>query len=459
LEFSEKIFSKEDLKLEILGPKEAFLLEEVEYIVKYKNNGNFRLENPELIFVPPENSLKRGEIFEREILGKEDLEEVIYPGQEKTFSFKFRLLGKEGEIKTVNATLRYQPKNLKARYESTTSFTTLIKSVPLTFEFDLLSRIPIGKEFNFRINYFSNLDQPLTDLRIKIEYPLGFEFINSQPKSGTKTEWQLPLLNKGEGGRIEIFGRLLGKVQEAKIFKAQIGIIKNERFILLKEIAKGVEMVKPSIFLRQEINNNPEYVALPGDWLHYLIYFKNIGDEELSNLTLISRLEGEAFDFGTIKSDLGIYHPGDNSIIFEWRKVPKLQLLSPMEEGKVDFWIKLKEDFGPIKEPVLRNKVFIGEMREEFLTKVSSRLELAQKGYFSDEIFGNQGSIPPKVGETTTYTILWQVKNYYSDVKDVKIKGKLPEGVTLTGKIFPEEEISKFAFDSQSREIIWTMVI
>ena len=33
-------FSKEILKLEILGPENAELAEEVEYLVKYKNNGD-----------------------------------------------------------------------------------------------------------------------------------------------------------------------------------------------------------------------------------------------------------------------------------------------------------------------------------------------------------------------------------------------------------------------------------
>jgi len=459
LNWRKNIYSKEVLKLEILGPTEATLAQEVEYIVKYKNNGNFRLENPELIFIPPENSIKDEKIYEREVLGKEKLGEVIYPGEEKSLPFKMRLLGKEGETKIVNASLSYKPKNLKARYESSTSFTTTIKSVPITFEFDLPSKIESGKDLRFRINYFSNVDYLLTDLRTQVEYPFGFEFIESTPKSLDKTEWEIPVLNKSEGGRIEISGKLLGEVGEAKIFRAKLGIWKEGEFILLKEIEKGVEIIKPLIYLRQEINGNPRYVTLPGDWLHYEIYFKNIGDEDLNNLFMVSQLEGEAFDFQTIKSDLGNFQPGDNSIIFDWRRVSKLQYLAPTEEGKVDFWIKLKDDLGNIKNPILRNKVFISQVKEEFLTKISSKIEIVQKGYFQDEVFGNQmeSTVPPRVGEKTTYTIMWSLKNYYSDVKEAKVKAILPQNVELTGKIFPEEEVSKFAFDSQSREIVWSV--
>jgi len=444
------IYSKEVLKLEILAPSEATLAEEIEYLVKYKNNGNTRLEEPRLIFEYPKYSIVEGGALRTE----KSLED-IYPGEEKTIPFKAKLLGKEGEVRLAKAWLSYRPKNLKARYESATTFTTTIKSVPLTFEFDLPIKIESGKDFRFRINYFSNLNELLTDLRIQVDYPSGFEFIESSPKSIEKNEWVIPVLNKSQGGRIEVSGYLSGEIGEARIFRAKLGIWREGEFISLKETEKGVEIIKPSIYLRQEINGNPKYVALPGDWLHYEIYFKNIGDDDLNNLFMISNLEGEAFDFQTIKSDLGNFEPGDNSVIFDWRRVSKLQYLAPTEEGKADFWIKLKDDLGNVKNPVLRNKVFVSQVKEEFVTRISSKLEIVQKGYFQDEVFGNSGPIPPKVGEKTTYTIIWQVKNYYSDVKDVKVKAVLPTQVNLTGKIFPEEEASKFSFDSESREIVW----
>lgn len=455
--WQKNIFSKEVLKLEILGPNEIILGQEVEYIVKYKNNGNFRLEEPILVFEPPKNALQDGKIFERQILEKEILGEAIYPGEEKTVTFRIRLLGKEGEKKIAKAALSYRPKNLKARFESSTTFTTIIRSVPITFEFDLPSKADANKDFVFRINYFSNLDLVLTDLRIQVEYPSGFEFIESTPKSLEKIEWIIPVLNKSQGGRIEIKGKILGEVGEVKIFKAKLGIWREGEFIWLKETEKGVELTKLSIFLRQEINGNPQYVAQAGDWLHYKIYFKNIGDEELTDLSLINKLEGDAFDFQTIKSDLGQTTPGSDSVIFDWRKVSKLRYLAPTEEGSVDFWIKLKEDLSHVRDPVLKNKVFIGQLKEEFLTKIASKLEISQKGYFDDEFFGNSGPLPPKVGEITTYTIVWEIKNHHSNVKNVKIKAILPTQSSLSGKIFPEEMASKFSFDQESREIVWSI--
>jgi hypothetical protein len=455
--FRKNVYSKEVLKIEILGPNEVTFGKEVEFIVKYKNNGNFRLENPELVFEPPENSLLDNQIVKRKVLGKEELGEVIYPGEENSFSFKVKIFGKEGETKIAKATMSFKPKNLKARYSVFTSFSTRIGFVPLTFEFDLPSKIEAGKLLNFRLNYFSNIDSTLENLRIQVDYPPSFEFFDSFPKSIEKTEWEIPILNRGDGGRIEIQGKISGEIGNVEFFKARLGILKENQFIVLKEIEKGIEIIKPSIYLRQEINGNPQYTAYPGEWLHYIIYFKNVGDEEMKNLFMIVKLEGEAFDFQTIKSDLGETRPGDDSVIFDWRRIAKLQYLPPSDEGKVDFWIKLKDDLGNVKNPILKSKIFISQLKEEFVTRISSKIEIVQKGFYYDEVFGNSGPLPPKVGEQTTYTIVWQVKNYYSDVKNVRVKAKLPEYVSLTNKIFPEEMVSKFSFDPNSREIVWSL--
>jgi hypothetical protein len=49
------------MKLEMIGPSTAQLGQEVEYVVKYRNNGEFRLENPTLVFQAPDFSIASGQ--------------------------------------------------------------------------------------------------------------------------------------------------------------------------------------------------------------------------------------------------------------------------------------------------------------------------------------------------------------------------------------------------------------
>src|SRR3989338_8478770 len=105
----------------------------------------------------------------------------IYPGDEEFVKFKTRLLGKEGDLKSAKASLSYIPKNLTAPFESGTTFTTKIETVPITLDFDLPSKIEKGKDLQYSINYFSNIDYPLENLSLKIDPADGFNFISSEP--------------------------------------------------------------------------------------------------------------------------------------------------------------------------------------------------------------------------------------------------------------------------------------
>lgn len=460
--FQKNSYSKEILRLEIIGPVEAELGEEVEYIVKYKNNGDVRLENPKLVFEYPSYSILSSGQLPRQEIGEEKLGNAIYPAEENIIRFKCRLLGKEGDAKEAKVSMSYQPKNLNAWYESDTTLTTIIKKVPLSFSFDLPSRAEPGNDLKFSLNYFSNVDFPLSNLRVKMEYPSGFKFKNSNPEALGEQEWEIGILNKADGGRIEISGTLSGELKQDKIFKAELGTWRSGEFILLKEINKGVEIVKPDIYLSQHINGSPEYIASPGDLLHYEIFFKNLGEEPINNNFLVVQLEGDAFDLNSIKAPTGNSESGDGSILFDWRKNSQLQFLDAQEEGRIDFWVELKEnwkflDIQKDMNPVARNKVILSETRGEFEAKINSKLRIAQRVYFQDDVFENSGPIPPEVGKKTTYTVKWQAGNYYNPVENVKVKAILPQEVSLTGDIFPEDASENFSFDSQSREIIWNV--
>lgn len=455
--YRERIFSKEVLKLEILGPESAKIGEEIEYTVKYKNNGNFVLEKPKLIFEVPEHSLMEDE----KTRFTKDLKD-IYPGDEDFVKFKTRLLGKENDLRVSHAWLSYAPKNLTARYESETTFTTKIDTVPITLDFDLPSKAEKGKEIQYSINYFSNIDYPLENLSIKVDSVNGFEFESSEPSSLDKSEWKIPTLNKAQGARIKIKGRITAEPGEHLNFEAKLGMWQDGEFVLIKEATKDVEVIEPLLFISQQINGSSSYVASPGDQLHYEIFFRNIGSTPFENLFILTRIEGSALDLSTIQSQDGEVRPNDNLIVWDFKQIPELRHLDTQQEGKVEFDVKLKDNWVPSdsekNNTFIKNKVNISQISQEFQTKVNSKLEISQKGFYSTQAdIVNSGPIPPVATQATTYTITWQIKNYFNDVKNVKVRATLPQGVTLTGRISPDSETAKFSLDSASREIIWSV--
>jgi len=455
--YRDKVFSKETLRLEILGPESAKAGDEIEYTVKYKNNGSFALQNPKLIFELPENTITE----DSKIRFTEDLED-IYPGDEDFMKFKGTLIGKDNDLKVAKAWLSYTPKNLTARYGRDTTFTTKIETVPITIDFDLPSKAEKGKELSYSINYFSNIDYPLESLSIKIENVDGFNFVKSEPISLDNLEWKIPTLLKTQGGRIKITGLVTAEKGKQLNFVAKIGMRQQGQFVVIKEKNIFVDIIEPQIFISQQINGFSNYIAGPGENLHFEIFFRNIGSFAFENLLALVKFNSSAFDLSSIKALGAEIRQQDNLIAFDYKQNSQLQKLNPQQEGKLEFDIKLKEtwDFSESEKNNLsiKNTVQISEINQEFITKVNSKLEVSQKVFYSNQSgINNYGPLPPTINQTTTYTIFWQVKNFSNDVKNVKVKAVMPQGVSLTGIIEPESELTKFTFDRLSRELIWSV--
>ena len=141
----------------------------------------------------------------------------------------------------------------------------------------MLRKLSTGKALTFRVNYSSNVTYPLDDLTCYVEIPDDFEFLYSQPKGMDNTQWDIPVLNEGGAGKIEISGILSGQSMEQKVFKARIGVWQDGNFILLKEVIKGVQIVAPALYITQKVNNDDNYMASPGDQLHYEVISGRIG--------------------------------------------------------------------------------------------------------------------------------------------------------------------------------------
>jgi len=450
------MFSKEILKLEILGPDIAKAGEEIEYTVQYKNNGNFVLEKAKLTFILPDNSLTE----DGKTILTQNLND-IYPGNQESVKFKTRLLGKDGDLKTAKATLSYVPKNITATYESNTTFITKVDSSPITLDFDLPTKAEQGKTLQFSINYFSNIDYPLENLSIKIDPVPGFSITSSDPASLDDSEWKLATLNKAQGGRINITGNVSADANQNITFSAKLGMWQNGSFVVIKQNSIEVQSIKPLLFISQQVNGSASYVASPGDTLNYQIFFRNIGSTPFDNLFMVVKIDSSALDISTIQSGAGgQVQPNDNMIVWDYNQVSQLRHLGVQQEGEVDFSVKLKNDWIPSGNntdgTVITDEVNISQITQKFTIKVNSGLAVSQRGYFKNSDIQNSGPVPPQVGKPTTYTINWEIKNYFSDAKNVKVKATLPANIKLTGQIMPENESSNFSFDSASREIVWS---
>ncbi|MFA5009233.1 MAG: hypothetical protein WC534_01470 [Candidatus Paceibacterota bacterium] len=447
-------YSKQVMYLEILGPSKTDMGENITYTVKYKNNGNVRLENLEMFFTFPEGAIiENGQRVVH--LDSVALKGDIYPGEERSVQFTTRLLGQANETKKAEARISFQPSGLKTKNEVSTTFTTILGSVPINLIVQMPDQVANNKTFTVNFNYSSNVSYPLNDLTIKAQIPAEFNVITQKPK-GLDNEWSIPVLNELDSGNIQLTGSLTGNDQDKKIFKVQLGIWENGNFVILKESIRSVQIIAPSIYLTQIVNNSDAYVASAGDQLHYEISFMNIGQDAMQNMVLISRLNTNNIDLNSVIVPNGNYQQGDNSIIWDNTHIPELNYLAPGQGGKVEFWVNVNKrwnmDSPGNANPIIKNNVTVGANTQEFITKINSSLVAEQKIYNQNQYFTNSGPYPLQIGQKTYLTVEWSAKNYYNNMEGVIMRAVLSPNVFYENKIWPET--AKITYDENTREVV-----
>lgn len=455
--YQKNIFSEDVLRFEIVAPGRADLGDMVEYILRYKNNGDIRLEDASIVFEYPRNSFPQ-ESEDEDIIKRGDLRREIYvgdidPGEEGSISFSARLFGKEGTVSSASAWINYRPRNLNVRYESKREHSAIIESASITFDLEIPSTVESEKETYFRLRYFSNIDHPLTNLEVRMEYPSGFTFESSSPQREEEGEWTIPVLNRAEGGVIEIVGSIEGEPREPKVFKATLGIWRGNVFIPLKEVSRGTSIAIPSLFISMQANNSPRHIANPSEFIYYELFFKNIGEETMENLFLMVQLDRDIFDFEEVEPINGRFQKEAGSIIWNHTLAPQLRYLSSGEEGSVSFWVKVDESLP--RNPEGRVTVILDGAREEFTTMVNTQMALFQEIITEESPFESTGPFPLTKGVASTYTVKLEALNYYTDARDVTVKTTLPPEAKITGEIDPEE--SSLSFDSRTGEVVWNI--
>ncbi|MCK9393179.1 DUF11 domain-containing protein [bacterium] len=451
-------FDRGILKLEIMGPDKIAVGEEFEYIVKYKNNGSINLENPEMVFSYPDGAISEDNVKVKKVTADE-LGGTIYPGQERTMRFIARLLGKEGELKKAEVKVSFQPQDLKIRNETTSSFSTVLGKLALDLSLDIPQKSGAGRPITVKIFYSSKVPYPLKDLSLSIEYPSDFQFVSATPKLMDNKQYDEPILNESDSKKIEVSGILNGNPQDQKIFKAKIGVWQDGNFIVLKEANRGVAIIAPPVQFTEKINNQEGYVVNIGDRLHYEISFRNVGEEEMKDLALIVKLEGSGLDYNSIQAPDGVYQKGDNSLIWDGNQISELQDFSINTEGKVEFWISTNKKWTMKsqgdKNPFIKTKITLGQIKQEFLNKINSSLIAVQSIRTDSKIFNDSGPMPVKAGEKTIFTVEWVAKNHYNDMTNAKMTTVLPSGVRFIDGQTKVPDGTKIFYDEGTRQLTW----
>jgi len=329
--------------------------------------------------------------------------------------------------------------------------------VALALRAEKPERILRGSVAEIAIRYENAGPTALSGVKIYPEFPDTFEFTDPD------TEWDIGDLASGASGTI----RLRGIFRDATVrlgFRATAK--RGGRETPVGEFAETIDTVASGITVADRYLSTP--VVRPGETLSFEVGYENRGPYEVANAALGLEIENAAFIdwahlpnakrlddsfLGVTANELPVLATARNGTgvtiaVPTNRAIPKEAL-----RGGSGAVLRVRARLaGTVAGAPI---VFVGKTRE---IKFASTLSLqAFARYYSPD--GDQlgrGPLPPEVGETTKFWVVWHIENTTNEVSAVRVEGLLPVGVLWTERMSVSRG-GAVSYDPTTRRVVWSV--
>lgn len=467
------LFNENNVTVSLTGPKDVTSVEETTFTVTYANNNWGELGNatlllsyPETFHLQAESTMKVNGSLAEISIGK------IAANTNGKVSLKGKFYGSKGDKLDLQATLKYSPSNVSSILEKVSKLTVTVATSPISLEVTAPLDIVTGQDIDYVIDYSNKSDVAFSNLRVKLDYPDGFQFISAEPKpSEGNTVWYVGNLDTNAKGKILIHGVISGTQQEYKNIHGTIGFFRGDNtFVAYGESSRQTRMVASPLSLSQTVNGLTDIAVNTGETLQYVIHFKNDGDIGLRDAIITEEIDPTFLDMTKLSVEHGAYDAARKVIVWKASDIKALGKIEVGGQGEVIFSVPVavkidatsgknlfiktvaKIDSLDIPTPMGSNKI-IGS--NTLFVKLKSFVNVGTTVLYTDTTIPNNGPIPPKVGQETSYTVHLNVANSLNDLKDARLSLTLPTGVHYTGKYSPSEE--SFTYNERSNEIVWEL--
>lgn len=473
-------FRENGIELKIEGPTETTSGELITYKIIYKNNNDIDLTDAKLNVLYPADSIvvKDGNIVDLTAENFDVGEIDSKSGNEKEFSAY--IVGDRGNIKTIKAMLTYKAGNLNSVFRKETSLATTITNLAVPITLVAAPTVVSGQNTSYLIDYRNQSDQNFENLRFVVKYPQDFTSNKFSPepsaRSAGQLTWDIAKLKQGDGSRITIQGVLNGNERETKtvsvVLQKKITTPNGDTYIDFQKSEASSVISTPLLSLNLRLNDSDDYVAHLGDSLRYKLRFQNNNSEGISGLSLSVRLEGNMYDFATVRSD-GFFDSRLNTIFWNASTVPALNLLPSNQSGAVEFEVRLKGGFtgglgakdsfvkasARVETPNVPANLDLDKLfaDDELITRISTAPTFDQKLFVNDSTFGSVGPYPPRVNQKTAFTARWSIVNPSNDISQAKVTATLPPGVNWADQERTIGTQIRASFDPRLNTVTWDL--
>lgn len=462
------MISSNNLDIKIVAPSTVSSGEELSVELSIVNANSSDIEDVSLFVDYPAGSEAVGDskMLSRDKIGLGTIEK----GEVQDYSIRTVLFGEKDSLKVFTFRLEYKVKGSSAIFSKEKRFEVLIGSSPILLNLTYPKEVNSGQQLTIALDITSNSSVPIKNLLVKVEYPYGFTYKDSNIKPVRDNAiWNIGDLKDGDKKTLTITGSMLGQNLEDRSFKFSAGTesISNPKDFDTTLIADLITIgIRKSFFDLTVLTGRSSSVV--GETIPVTVKWTNTLTDKILDVKIETKVTGNIFDRDKVSvGENGFYRSVDNTIVWDKNSTSRLASIFPGDSGNVSFSISSLSNpsqIRSIKNPYINLHVTMTGQRSgrdveivsseaDILIKINSELGLTAKSYRSVGPFNNTGSIPPRADKESTYTVTWILTNSTNNLKDAVVYSTLPVGIIWKAETLPVGE--KVSFNPETRIVSW----
>jgi hypothetical protein len=467
--------SNDNIDISVLGNNFTAGGETLDLVVGITNKNSSPLDLVDLVVEYPkggeEDSLTDTERL-RQSLG------TIPAGAVRNENVKLVLFGEQGSVRPIRITLEYRVAGSNAIFVKEKLYNVNINSTPINLSVDAPSSVSPNQTVNLNIKASLNATKPEDDILVKLDYPVGFQFISATPAPSYSNDvWDLGDLAPGAEKSIAITGKMVDVFDgEEKTFNISSGsqsqASKSVIGVVFNSIRHTLTIKKPFIAADLYVNGvtGREYAVDAKTPLNVEVRYANNLDTKIDNLKIKAKISGNAYNEKTVNVQGGYYDSSANTVTWDKTYQNNLKEVNPGDSDSVSFSVSplslFSAEAGLLSNPSINIEVSVEgtqsiegtettalENSSSVLVRIISDVGFSAKALYYSGPFKNSGPIPPKAEQSTTYAIVWTLSNTSNSISGTEVSATLPPWVSFEGSVTPAGEA--LTYNAATRSVLW----
>ncbi len=460
--------SSDNIALSIDGPLNVGGGEVLNFAVEISNQNTVPMESATLILKYPQGTRSVGEIprtiFEERIPVAE-----ITPGSVENIPLQVVVFGEEQAEQQITATIEYRVAGSNSVfYKEATPYGFSISSSPIVLRVNSVDKVSSGQIVDIELTVVSNASAPQRDLLISASYPNSFRFESAEPAPVFgNTVWSIDELLPEEQVKIRLRGVVTGFSDESLRINFDLGPAQtNDPFIvgsLLAEADADFKIESPFIGITTKIDGEETTSAIleEGKNSRVELEITNTLNNTIYDLMVEVVPGGNVLNEQSIQGTNGFFDSNSGTIRWQVANNNSFASVGPGESRRLNFTVS-PSGIQPTASYDVAINVYARRVAEPGAAEQLVGTTLIEAKYDSTIFLGSQasrgtlftqlGTIPPQVGQTTSYVVTLVAEAGVNDLTDAAIETKLPIYVNWRDSIQGEGELT---YNTVSQQLQW----